>query len=146
MSDPAEPSRPSQVAPNTGARASRILVIDDDDIVRRFVCRALEISGFAVAEATNGFEAMTLFRQFRPDAVVTDLLMPERDGIETIIELRRHAPQLPILAISGGFNAVSSIYLRTAEELGANAVLSKPFTVEQLLAALKPLIKPAQGT
>ena len=113
-------------------------------MVRTFVSRALEMAGYAVSVANNGYEAMVLFRQYKPDGVVTDLLMPERDGIETIIEIRRQAPDIPIVAISGGFNTMSSIYLKTAEQLGADAVLSKPFSIEQLLTALAPLVKPTR--
>ena len=142
------PEIPPPSAPSPGSsnpKAYRILVIDDDDMVRTFVSRALEIAGYAVSAASNGYEAMVLFRQFKPDGVITDLLMPERDGIETIMELRRHTPHVPIVAISGGFNAMSSVYLKTAEQLGADAVLSKPFSIEQLLAALSPLLKPKTG-
>src|ERR1700712_3118008 len=126
----------------SGSGPSRILVIDDDDLVLSFVTRALEIAGYVVSVAANGYEAMVLFRQFKPDGVITDLLMPERDGIETIMEIRRLAPTIPIVAISGGFNSMASIYLKTAEQLGADAVLSKPFSIEQLLTALSPLVKP----
>ena len=132
----------SPAAGQTGdAVRKHILVIDDDDMVCSFIRKALEMSGYAVSVASNGYEAMVIFRKSKLDGIITDLLMPERDGIETILEIRRHAPEIPIVAISGGFNSMSSVYLKTAEHLGADAVLSKPFSVEQLLAALESSMK-----
>ena len=145
MSDSTPPFARSPGSPTPAGAAKRILVIDDDEMVRTFVRRALESSGYAVSVATNGYEAMVLFRQNKPDGVITDLLMPERDGIETILEIRRHAPEIPIVAISGGFNTMSSIYLKTAEQLGAAAVLSKPFSIEQLVTTVESLMKPKPG-
>jgi CheY-like chemotaxis protein len=145
MSDTNPPFSPFPGSLAPAGAAKRILVIDDDEMVRTFVRRALESSGYAVSVATNGYEAMVLFRQSKPDGVITDLLMPERDGIETILEIRRHAPEIPIVAISGGFSAMSSIYLKTAEQLGADAVLSKPFSIEQLVTTVESLMKPKPG-
>jgi DNA-binding response OmpR family regulator len=145
MSDSTPPFTPAPGSPAPAGAAKRILVIDDDEMVRTFVRRALESSGYVVSVATNGYEAMISFRQSKPDGVITDLLMPERDGIETILEIRRHAPEVPIVAISGGFNAMSSIYLKTAEQLGADAVLSKPFSIEQLVTTVESLMKPKPG-
>ncbi|MEO6994851.1 MAG: response regulator [Lacunisphaera sp.] len=144
MSD--SPNDPSAASPSAGqpggpAAQKHILVIDDDDMVRTFIRKALEMSGYTVSLANNGYEAMVIFRQSKLDGIITDLLMPERDGIETILEIRRHAPEIPIVAISGGFNSMSSVYLKTAEHLGADAVLSKPFSVEQLLTALESSMK-----
>lgn len=145
MPEPLPPSASSSSSPENGARSSRILVIDDDEFIRALIRRGLENTGYTVAEATNGFEAMTQFRQFKPDGVITDLLMPERDGIETILEIRRLAPHVPIMAISGGYSNMAPVYLKTAGELGADVMLSKPFSVAQLLSALAPLVKPKQG-
>lgn len=115
-------------------------------MVRTFVRRALEGEGYIVSIAANGYEAMIQFRQFKPDGVITDLLMPERDGIETIMEIRGLAPETPIIAITGGMTAMGSVYLKTAERLGADAVLSKPFTVVQLLTAVDTLMNPKPGS
>jgi CheY-like chemotaxis protein len=145
MSDQISPPQSSPGVFEPAIPAKRILVIDDDEMVRTFVRRTLQSAGYEVSIATNGYEAMVSFRQSQPDGVITDLLMPERDGIETILEIRRLAPQVPIVAISGGFSPMSSVYLKTAEQLGADAVLSKPFSVEQLLAAMGSLMKPKPG-
>lgn len=146
MSDPSLPTPPFADLPSPGANQKRILVIDDDDMVRTFVRRALEGEGYVVSMAANGYEAMVQFRQFHPDGVITDLLMPERDGIETILEIRRLAPETPIIAITGGMTAMGSVYLKTAERLGADAVLSKPFTVTQLLTTVETLMNPKPGS
>lgn len=140
MPDDSFASPPTAGQPGEAVR-KHILVIDDDDMVCSFIRKALEMSGYAVSVASNGYEAMVIFRKSKLDGIITDLLMPERDGIETILEIRRHAPEIPIVAISGGFNSMSSVYLKTAEHLGADAVLSKPFSVEQLLAALESSMK-----
>jgi len=146
MSDPSLPTPPFADPSSPGANQKRILVIDDDDMVRTFVRRALEGEGYVVSMAANGYEAMVQFRQFQPDGVITDLLMPERDGIETILEIRRLAPETPIIAITGGMTAMGSVYLKTAERLGADAVLSKPFTVIQLLTTVETLMNPKPGS
>lgn len=145
MSDLSPSPAPSGDAPPPGTNQKRILVIDDDDMVRTFVRRALEGEGYSIAMAANGYEAMVQFRQFKPDCVITDLLMPERDGIETIMEIRRLAPETPIIAITGGMTAMGSVYLKTAERLGADEVLSKPFTIVQLLTTVELLMNRKPG-
>ena len=104
---------------------AKILVIDDDPQLRRLLGRVLTATGHAVHEAKNGREGIDMFNLTLPALVITDLVMPDTEGIETIRELRRAAPALPILAISGGSN--HPLYLRAATELGATAALAKPF-------------------
>src|SRR5579872_2372438 len=100
-----------------------ILLIDDERQMRRLISRILTGAGHAVHEAANGRLGIELFRQVRPALVITDIVMPDMEGIETIRALRADAPSLPILAISGGSHPV---YLRAATELGAMAALEKP--------------------
>lgn len=118
---------------------SRILVVDDEFYVRSFLRRTLERLGHTVAEAANGREAMQQFMSFSPACVITDLLMPEQEGMETIREMRRHSHQVRIVAISGSFHPMVSIFLKTAGHLGADAVLSKPFSINRLVEAIGPL-------
>lgn len=109
-----------------------VLIIDDDTSIRRVVRAALERAGHRVAEAGNGAEGMQRFRMAPADLVITDVFMPDQDGIETIQQLREEFPAARILAISGGSVASTSGTLRDALLLGADATLAKPFTIEQL--------------
>ena len=109
-----------------------VLIIDDDTSIRRVVRAALERAGHRVAEAGNGAEGMQRYRMAPADLVITDVFMPDQDGIETIQQLREEFPAARILAISGGSVAGTSGTLRDALLLGADATLAKPFTIEQL--------------
>jgi DNA-binding response OmpR family regulator len=114
-----------------------ILVIDDEEALRRLVARVLRAEGHTVREAANGREGLRLFREARPALLITDIIMPGQEGIETIIELRREAPEFPILAISGGGEGM---YLKLAASLGATETLAKPFGADELLAAVAALL------
>ena len=115
----------------------QILVIDDDEQLREMLRRMLEYAGYDVVEACDGEEAMKLLRNREVDLVITDILMPNREGLEPIMELRRGRPQLPIIAISGGGGwSGSSSYLVTATKLGAAKTLAKPFTRQEILDAV----------
>jgi CheY-like chemotaxis protein len=122
-------------------KVASILVIDDEAPMRRFVALALEKQGHAVAEAADGAEALRILAEHPIGLVITDLLMPETDGIETIMELRRLYPATKIIAISGGGEYQSGKgFLRAAESLGADATLTKPFEFKQLLPAVEALL------
>jgi CheY-like chemotaxis protein len=118
---------------------AKILVIDDDALMRRLVGRILVGGGHDVIEAMDGRDGMVLFRTNRPDIVVTDLVMPQQDGIETIIKLRREDPAILILAISGGLRG-SPVCLDAAQKLGADATLMKPFLADDLLGEIDKLL------
>ena len=115
----------------------KILVIDDDQAIRGAIRRILERDGHQVSEAENGERGLALFRAEGPELVVTDLIMPEKEGIETILELRALSPDVKILAMSGS-DPVGR--LGDAEALGANASLAKPFSVDGLRAAVADLL------
>ena len=117
-----------------------ILLIDDDPYVRAFVRHTLNRAGYAVSEAVNGREGLRLYAAERPDCVITDLYMPEKEGLETIQEMRRHTHQAPIIAISGGADAYQPNFLKAAMLLGADSILRKPFTIEELLAQLRSVL------
>jgi len=117
---------------------AKILVIDDDSRMRRLVARILAGENHEVVEAANGKSGMVQFAASRPDVVVTDLLMPEQEGIETIRELRRIAPSVRIVAMSGGGGGDNDMmFLGMAKALGADAVLAKPFRADELLRAVQ---------
>ena len=117
-----------------------ILIIDDDDALRHTMRKILERAGHRVREAADGARGLTLFRQEASDVVVTDLIMPEKEGIETIIELREGYPWVKILAVSGGGSVDPDGPLTDARYLGADATLPKPFSVEDLQDAVARLL------
>jgi CheY-like chemotaxis protein len=117
-----------------------ILVIDDEPLVRRLIQQMLERDGHDVREAADGIAGLSAARARRPDLIVTDIMMPNKEGIETIRELRREAPALPILVISG--DPGSALYLEMAKLLGAHAALAKPFSADELLRAVDNLLNP----
>lgn len=118
-----------------------ILVIDDDEFVRSLVTRALAQEGHRVDVAPDGATGLDLYRSARFDLVVTDILMPGKEGIEFILELREEDPSIPVLAISGGGVAGVSSTLQDARMLGADATLPKPFDVEALQRAVSGLLE-----
>jgi DNA-binding response OmpR family regulator len=112
----------------------RILVIDDELLVRQTLRLALEKSGYDVACASDGRDGVERFRALAPDLVITDIIMPDQEGIETIRQIRGISCSVPIIAISGGSPQGNADYLRVARGLGATDVLYKPFSREALLA------------
>jgi CheY-like chemotaxis protein len=118
----------------------KILVIDDDSSVRKFIATTLKKENYAVTEAENGVEGLKKLQEERDIAVIiTDLIMPEKEGIETIMEIRKINPALKILAISGGGKAGPENFLLLADAVGANATLKKPFSGQELLMCLRLL-------
>jgi DNA-binding response OmpR family regulator len=113
----------------------RVLIIDDDERIRSLVNDTLSGYGYEVIEAADGMEGVRLFREDPTDLIITDLLMPEKEGIETIVELRRDFPKVKILVISGSLDT----HLRMAKMLGADMTLSKPFELSFLLASVREL-------
>ena len=115
-----------------------ILVIEDDEMVRHAVARVLEAHGFNPTFAENGKEGLALFQRLSPVLVITDLIMPEKEGIETIMEMRKQRSDVRIVAMSGGGRVgAPEAFLKTAKSLGADEVLAKPFEPEQLVAVVK---------
>jgi CheY-like chemotaxis protein len=113
-----------------------ILVIDDAATVRHLMRRILVEAQHSVIEAPDGEVGLTLFATQLPALVITDLFMPNREGIETIQELRRLSPGAKIIAMSSSGTASGKLYLGAAKKLGANAILAKPFKPAELLAAV----------
>ncbi len=120
---------------------ARILVIDDDDQIRAMLQQRLEREGHKVVSAGDGKLGMKLFREEPAELVITDIIMPEKEGIETIMELRRDFPEVKIIAISGGGKVSPDEYLHIAEKFGAHRTLAKPFGREELLKAVQELLK-----
>lgn len=128
--------------PPNPAPAKRILVIDDDPDMRESLAKVLEAKGHEVIVAGDGQEGMAAFRAHSPDLVITDLVMPRKEGLETIMELRRDHPNTRIIAMSGGTRHDETVFLRAAQKLGAHRWLQKPFGLDQLLGAVNDLLNP----
>ena len=117
-----------------------VLVIDDDPAMRSTLRRILERDGHEVREAEDGDRGIRTFRAQPTDIVITDVLMPGKEGIETIVELREEAPEVRILVISGGGSMRVEAMLDDATAIGADASLAKPFTIDQLRNAVAALL------
>lgn len=118
----------------------QILVIDDEPSIRFLLEKMLEREGYAVITAADGEEGMKLFQESSFDLVITDIIMPEKEGIEIIMEIKKKYPDIPVIAISGGgFNSPQS-YLNIARAAGAAAVLEKPVEKETLLSQVQNLL------
>jgi DNA-binding response OmpR family regulator len=118
---------------------ARVLVVDDESGMRQMLRQALERRGHTVDEAVDGREALLRFAQQQPDLVITDLIMPEREGIETIQALRQECPTLPIIAMSGGGRGAPDDYLSMAGQIGADRTFAKPFRLDEILIAVREL-------
>lgn len=116
-----------------GEGKHRVVLVDDDRRFRRATARLLEDADYHVIECENGVEGFKAVEAALPDLVITDIVMPEMEGLELTLSLRRNFPDLVIIAISGGGRNVPSQYLKMAGSMGATAVLEKPFEPEHLL-------------
>ena len=120
---------------------ARILIIDDEDQPRRMLQQVLIRAGYEVVEARDGNQGLQLFRVSQTDLIITDILMPEKEGLETIIDLRREFPAVKIIAISGGGRTGNLNFLEVAKRLGAQRTLQKPFELQEMLAAVRDLLQ-----
>ena len=120
---------------------SNILIIDDDFQLRKMLRQMLERSGYEVAEASDGDMGIKACREDDFDLVITDIVMPNKEGIETIMELKRAYPEIKILAMSGGGRNKPEDYLFMAEKLGAEQTLSKPFEREDFLGKVSKILE-----
>jgi CheY-like chemotaxis protein len=118
---------------------ARILIIEDDDLLRTVLTSALEFAGHSVVQARNGQEGIELFRTVPTDLVLTDIVMPVKEGVETIMTLHDERKSLPIIAMSGGA-ANAKLYLSIAGRIGAKRILSKPFTPQHLLEVVDQVL------
>jgi len=116
-----------------------ILLVEDDDDLRLMLKDSLEKRKHSIIEASNGREALNKFKSSVTDLVITDLLMPEQDGIGLIMQLRKVKPDIKIIAISGGGKMGPSNYLDVAKTIGANAIFSKPFNLKSFVEEVEKL-------
>lgn len=117
-----------------------ILVVEDDNDLRTMLKVSLSRRRFTVLEAENGKEALAHFKPSVTDLVITDLIMPEEDGLKVIMRMRELKPSIKIIAISGGGKAGPGSYLNLAKALGADAIYSKPFSVNDMITKIEELL------
>ena len=123
----------------------RILVIDDEPHILLMVKKMLERAGYEVDLASNGSEGLRLFSKLSPGLVITDIIMPEKEGLETIMEMKRISSELKIIAMSGGGKISADNYLETAKIFGSSLLIEKPLSQKQLLSYVEELVGPGQG-
>ncbi len=119
---------------------SSILVVDDDTQVLDVMSEMLRLEGHRVTVAENGHDAVNQLRDEQFDLVITDLIMPEKEGLETIADIRKNRADMPIIAISGGGRVGPTDYLETAKFIGADATLAKPFGRQELITTVSHLL------
>jgi CheY-like chemotaxis protein len=122
---------------------ARILIIDDDPSVRLTLKAALEAAGHTVGEAANGTEGIKQFHAEPSELVITDILMPDKEGLETIADLRQIKRGLKIIAMSGGARGQALDFLDVAKRFGADATLRKPFRMADLFGVVDRCLSPA---
>jgi CheY-like chemotaxis protein len=123
----------------------RVLIIDDEPQIRSMLRLMLEREGFEVIEAPDGLEGIRRYREKPADLIISDLIMPNKDGIGMIIELKKEFPDVKIIAMSGGGLNKPEGYLEGAKKLGAKRTLTKPIHREQLLRAVRDTLKTKQA-
>lgn len=120
-------------------RMARILVIDDEKEIRSLLRELFVSRGYEVVEAENGEDGLRVFHSIPVDLVLTDIVMPEKEGLSTIMDLKKTNPELKIIAMSGGA-AKSTQYLQFAQKFGAQKILEKPFDLQSVLMAVRELL------
>lgn len=119
--------------------AHHIMIVDDDPDIRNIVKHLLQGEGYRITQAENGVECLACFRKDPADLIVLDLVMPEKEGLETLEELRQIAPEVKIVVVSGGLSTGQS-FLKVAKLMGADATMAKPMDTSKLLTTVAELL------
>jgi CheY-like chemotaxis protein len=122
-----------------------ILITEDNEPLRAGIARVIAANGHKVLQAASGVEAEAVFAEHKVDLLITDIIMPDRDGIELIQTIKQAHPGVPIIAISGGGRTQNFSLLDMTTQIGANVILRKPFPRQQLLDAIEQLLKSGQA-
>lgn len=131
--------------PSKALTGQIVLIIEDDPIMLRNLAQWFRQAGCKVMVAHDGVEGLEQFNKVRPDAVVTDIIMPNREGVETLMAIKALDPDVKVLAISGGGRLGSADLLAMAHRLGADAVMAKPFRSTDVVGAVTRLLQPSHG-
>ncbi len=123
----------------TDNKSLKVLLTDDDDMVREMLADALTTAGLQVVEACNGVECLAELSKQPVDVIVIDIIMPEKEGIETIMEIRKTHPQQKIIAISGGGRIRNDDFLLLAQKIGADATFRKPFDPAMIVSQIRKM-------
>lgn len=123
------------------ASKTKVLVIDDDELVRMALRVILQKENCIVVEANNGNQGVSMFKQENPDIVITDILMPDKEGLTTISEIRACNARVKIVAMSGGGNTKNLSFLQMAQKVGADQTINKPFKADDISLLLSCLLK-----
>jgi CheY-like chemotaxis protein len=123
---------------------AQILIIDDDGLFRSMLSATLVHLGHSVVEAGNGAEGLKLFQRTKLDLIITDLVMPEMEGFEVLMNFKKHDPRPKIMVMSGGVGGTNVDFLEIAKRLGASSVLAKPFSTDALIKAIDALLPPVK--
>lgn len=118
----------------------KILVIDDNENMLQMMCDLLDRSGYDVISAADGVQGLKTFHSHIPDLVITDIIMPDKEGLEIIMELSKQQPRPKIIAVSGGGILEPQTYLALAKKLGADHAIAKPFRPADLLSLVQKLL------
>ena len=119
----------------------KIVIVEDDQVIRESLKEFLELNNYEVMAIESSIDLLQKISTFKPDVLITDIIMPDKDGIEIIIETKKYLPNIILIAISGGGRIDSESYLNTAKYLGADATLKKPFSHKELLDCILNLTK-----
>lgn len=120
---------------------AKILIVDDEELARFALQEILEADGHVISVARNGVEGLNMALRGDMDLVVTDIIMPDKEGVEMIKDLKARLPDLPVIAISGGGRTRNLNFLEIAQHFGADAVLAKPFTPDALQGVVASLLQ-----
>jgi DNA-binding response OmpR family regulator len=124
---------------------ANILIIEDNAALRKMLTNALSAEGHVIVEASDGGEGVKIFEREDFDLVITDIIMPRKWGIETIVNLRQTRPHVRVIAMSGAGRGRSEDLLKAAWSVGADAVLTKPFTVKDLRQTIASVLQKKPG-
>lgn len=119
----------------------KILIVDDEKVFTQAMARLFTQKNFQVTVASNGFEAVDALKEVEPDIIISDILMPNSDGIELLLYIKKNKIKTPVIAISGGGRLSSIDYLKMAERFGAAATLNKPVSFDELLFTVKQILQ-----